>query len=93
KLHYRMPTPPPNWNVILNCSDLNTLKLHSFANHCPGPGCVCSVVVTCFCFSPVQCLWCNARNTCMDYPVRSILPSSSLCPLYDARWGVCWSRY
>ncbi|XP_074918439.1 pituitary tumor-transforming gene 1 protein-interacting protein-like isoform X2 [Chelonoidis abingdonii] len=43
------------------------------------------------CLKNVSCLWCNARNTCMDYPVRSILPSSSLCPLYDARWGVCWS--
>uniref|UniRef100_A0A663LU65 Uncharacterized protein n=1 Tax=Athene cunicularia TaxID=194338 RepID=A0A663LU65_ATHCN len=37
-----------------------------------------------------QCLWCYTNNTCIDYPVRSILPSSSLCSLSNARWGVCW---
>ncbi|KAH1178011.1 pituitary tumor-transforming gene 1 protein-interacting protein-like isoform X2 [Mauremys mutica] len=45
------------------------------------------------CLKNVSCLWCNRKNTCMDYPVRSILPSSSLCPLYDARWGVCWMNF
>uniref|UniRef100_A0A8C9G592 PTTG1 interacting protein n=1 Tax=Pavo cristatus TaxID=9049 RepID=A0A8C9G592_PAVCR len=38
-----------------------------------------------------QCLWCFTNNTCIDYPVRSILPPSSLCSLSNARWGVCWS--
>nr|AAW78936.1 GekBS090P [Gekko japonicus] len=29
----------------------------------------------------------------MDYPVRSIIPSSTLCPLSEARWGVCWVNF
>ncbi|XP_074842343.1 PTTG1IP family member 2 isoform X4 [Carettochelys insculpta] len=43
------------------------------------------------CLKNVSCLWCNTNNTCMDYPVRSVLPSS--CPLSDARWGVCWMNF
>ncbi|XP_063180876.1 pituitary tumor-transforming gene 1 protein-interacting protein-like isoform X2 [Chroicocephalus ridibundus] len=44
------------------------------------------------CLKNVSCLWCYTNNTCVDYPVRSILPPSSLCSLSNARWGVCWSR-
>ncbi|XP_071416037.1 PTTG1IP family member 2 isoform X3 [Pithys albifrons albifrons] len=43
------------------------------------------------CLKNVSCLWCYTNNTCIDYPVRSILPPSSLCSLSNARWGVCWS--
>ncbi|XP_009699692.1 PREDICTED: pituitary tumor-transforming gene 1 protein-interacting protein-like, partial [Cariama cristata] len=39
------------------------------------------------------CLWCYTNNTCIDYPVRSILPPSSLCSLSNARWGVCWINF
>uniref|UniRef100_A0A8D0HF71 PSI domain-containing protein n=1 Tax=Sphenodon punctatus TaxID=8508 RepID=A0A8D0HF71_SPHPU len=45
------------------------------------------------CLKNVSCLWCNTNNTCLDYPVKSILPPSSLCSLSDARWAACWSRY
>ncbi|XP_029444695.1 pituitary tumor-transforming gene 1 protein-interacting protein-like [Rhinatrema bivittatum] len=45
------------------------------------------------CLSNVSCLWCNTNKTCMDYPVRSIFPSSSLCSLSDARWGFCWMNF
>ncbi|XP_064410847.1 pituitary tumor-transforming gene 1 protein-interacting protein [Latimeria chalumnae] len=45
------------------------------------------------CLSNVSCLWCNTNNTCMDYPVRSILPSGSICALSEARWGVCWVNF
>ncbi|NWZ76888.1 PTTG protein, partial [Poecile atricapillus] len=43
--------------------------------------------------SSAQCLWCYTNNTCIDYPVRSILPPSSLCSLSNARWGVCWINF
>ncbi|XP_065587283.1 pituitary tumor-transforming gene 1 protein-interacting protein-like [Cyrtonyx montezumae] len=45
------------------------------------------------CLKNVSCLWCFTNNTCMDYPVRSILPPSSLCSLSNARWGVCWINF
>ncbi|NXI47715.1 PTTG protein, partial [Galbula dea] len=45
------------------------------------------------CVPFAQCLWCYTNNTCLDYPVRSILPSSSLCSLSRARWGLCWVNF
>ncbi|XP_010139417.1 PREDICTED: pituitary tumor-transforming gene 1 protein-interacting protein-like, partial [Buceros rhinoceros silvestris] len=45
------------------------------------------------CLKYVSCLWCYTNNTCIDYPVRSILPPSSLCSLSNARWGVCWIKF
>ncbi|XP_009989715.1 PREDICTED: pituitary tumor-transforming gene 1 protein-interacting protein-like, partial [Tauraco erythrolophus] len=45
------------------------------------------------CLKNVSCLWCYTNNTCIDYPVRSILPPSSLCSLSNARWGVCWINF
>ncbi len=39
-----------------------------------------------------QCLWCISSRTCMEYPVKSILPSHGVCALSEARWGVCWSK-
>ncbi|XP_064362117.1 pituitary tumor-transforming gene 1 protein-interacting protein-like isoform X2 [Dromaius novaehollandiae] len=45
------------------------------------------------CLKNVSCLWCYTNNTCVDYPVRSILPPSSLCSLSNARWGVCWVNF
>lgn len=29
----------------------------------------------------------------MNYPVKNILPPSSLCKLNKARWGVCWVNF
>uniref|UniRef100_A0A673FSU3 Uncharacterized protein n=1 Tax=Sinocyclocheilus rhinocerous TaxID=307959 RepID=A0A673FSU3_9TELE len=47
----------------------------------------------CLCYlSLFQCLWCISSQKCIDYPVKSILPSHSVCPLSEARWGVCWSK-
>lgn len=40
----------------------------------------------------VQCLWCEPSKRCADYPVGKVLPPNSLCPLNDARWGVCWGK-
>ncbi|XP_053295131.1 pituitary tumor-transforming gene 1 protein-interacting protein-like [Pleuronectes platessa] len=42
------------------------------------------------CLRDVNCLWCGLNKQCINYPVRSILPPSSICPLDWARWGVCW---
>ncbi|KAM3917617.1 pituitary tumor-transforming gene 1 protein-interacting protein [Leptodactylus fuscus] len=45
------------------------------------------------CLQNVKCLWCNTNSKCLDYPVRNILPPSSLCKLRDARWGICWVNF
>uniref|UniRef100_A0A3P8TJ29 PSI domain-containing protein n=1 Tax=Amphiprion percula TaxID=161767 RepID=A0A3P8TJ29_AMPPE len=45
------------------------------------------------CLQNVTCLWCTSTERCVDYPVRNILPPNSLCPLNDARWGVCWVNF
>ncbi|XP_068013016.1 pituitary tumor-transforming gene 1 protein-interacting protein-like [Melanerpes formicivorus] len=42
------------------------------------------------CLQNVSCLWCDTNKTCVDYPVRHVLPPASLCSLPKARWGVCW---
>ncbi|XP_047456601.1 PTTG1 interacting protein b [Mugil cephalus] len=45
------------------------------------------------CLQNVTCLWCIPTQQCIDYPVRNILPSNSVCPLSDARWGLCWVNF
>ncbi|XP_032802429.1 pituitary tumor-transforming gene 1 protein-interacting protein-like [Petromyzon marinus] len=45
------------------------------------------------CLKNVSCLWCFSNNSCLDYPVKTILPSSSVCALSKARWGVCWVNF
>ncbi|XP_020643070.3 pituitary tumor-transforming gene 1 protein-interacting protein [Pogona vitticeps] len=45
------------------------------------------------CLKNVTCLWCSSTKKCIDYPVRNILPHSSLCELSAARWGVCWVNF
>ncbi|XP_026178654.1 PTTG1 interacting protein a isoform X1 [Mastacembelus armatus] len=45
------------------------------------------------CLSNVECLWCITTKTCISYPVRTILPPHSVCPLNDARWGLCWMNF
>uniref|UniRef100_A0A3Q4I1L1 PTTG1 interacting protein n=1 Tax=Neolamprologus brichardi TaxID=32507 RepID=A0A3Q4I1L1_NEOBR len=40
-----------------------------------------------------QCLWCITTKSCVTYPVRTILPPHALCPLNDARWGLCWMNF
>ncbi|XP_040208326.1 pituitary tumor-transforming gene 1 protein-interacting protein-like isoform X1 [Rana temporaria] len=45
------------------------------------------------CLKNVTCLWCTTNNTCLDYPVRSIFPPSSLCALSNARWAACWINF
>ncbi|KAJ8004414.1 hypothetical protein DPEC_G00135470 [Dallia pectoralis] len=45
------------------------------------------------CLKNVTCLWCRSNLQCLDYPVRTILPSKSLCSLPEARWGLCWVNF
>ncbi|XP_053184734.1 PTTG1 interacting protein b [Scomber japonicus] len=45
------------------------------------------------CLKNVTCLWCIPTQQCIDYPVRTILPSKTVCPLNDARWGMCWVNF
>ncbi|KAM6986770.1 PTTG1 interacting protein b [Aplochiton taeniatus] len=45
------------------------------------------------CLESVKCLWCRTTKQCIYYPVKSILPSHSLCPLSEARWGLCWVNF
>ncbi|XP_047420690.1 pituitary tumor-transforming gene 1 protein-interacting protein [Sciurus carolinensis] len=60
----------------------------------PGAGCSQNTNRSCEeCLKNVSCLWCNANNACLDYPVRKILPPGSLCKLSSARWGVCWVNF
>ncbi|KAL4609025.1 pituitary tumor-transforming gene 1 protein-interacting protein-like [Arapaima gigas] len=45
------------------------------------------------CLKNVSCLWCKTTKKCEEYPVRTILPSRSLCPLAEAQWGLCWVNF
>ncbi|XP_060784888.1 PTTG1 interacting protein b [Neoarius graeffei] len=45
------------------------------------------------CVTNITCLWCSRTHQCLDYPVKTILPPHSLCPLNDARWGNCWVNF
>ncbi|XP_015258291.1 PREDICTED: pituitary tumor-transforming gene 1 protein-interacting protein-like [Cyprinodon variegatus] len=58
----------------------------------PPPG--CSSFLDCdSCVPHAKCLWCFATNSCSEYPVTWLLPPASLCPLSQARWGVCWVNF
>uniref|UniRef100_A0A1A8D0P2 Pituitary tumor-transforming 1 interacting protein a n=1 Tax=Nothobranchius kadleci TaxID=1051664 RepID=A0A1A8D0P2_NOTKA len=45
------------------------------------------------CLFNVSCLWCTTTKSCFTYPAKTILPPHSLCPLNDARWGLCWMNF
>ncbi|XP_072910607.1 pituitary tumor-transforming gene 1 protein-interacting protein-like [Hemitrygon akajei] len=45
------------------------------------------------CLENIDCLWCFVGEQCMNYPVDAVIPPSSLCPLRDARWAVCWVNF
>ncbi|NXG47389.1 PTTG protein, partial [Psilopogon haemacephalus] len=45
------------------------------------------------CLQNVSCLWCSTNETCVHYPVRSVLPPAFLCSLSSARWGTCWMNF
>ncbi|KAM4735078.1 pituitary tumor-transforming gene 1 protein-interacting protein [Anableps anableps] len=60
----------------------------------PPPPPPCSTYKNCdSCVPHAKCLWCFATNNCTDYPVTWLLPPASLCPLSQARWGVCWLNF
>ncbi|KAF4111968.1 PTTG1 interacting protein a [Onychostoma macrolepis] len=56
----------------------------------PRPSCESKNGTNCDeCLAYVDCLWCIPTKTCITYPAKTILPPHSLCPLSDARWGLC----
>ncbi|KAM3613848.1 uncharacterized protein V6R79_005876 [Siganus canaliculatus] len=60
----------------------------------PTPQTSCSSYKSCDdCVPHAKCLWCISTNNCSDYPVAWLLPPSSLCPLAQARWGMCWMNF
>ncbi|XP_068608051.1 PTTG1 interacting protein a [Brachionichthys hirsutus] len=62
----------------------------------PAPGVACEAKngTSCEeCLGNVSCLWCIPTKSCVTYPVKTILPPHSLCPLNDARWGKCWINF
>ncbi|XP_048880962.1 pituitary tumor-transforming gene 1 protein-interacting protein [Brienomyrus brachyistius] len=79
--------------VFLACVSLVS-RGYSYTTVSPPPHKPCIVASTCEkCLENVSCLWCNTNSSCLDYPVRHILPPSSLCQLSQARWGVCWVNF
>ncbi|XP_056283101.1 PTTG1 interacting protein a [Pseudoliparis swirei] len=60
----------------------------------PGQACEAKNATNCQdCLKNVTCLWCITNKRCITYPVKTILPPHALCPLYDARWGLCWMNF
>ncbi|XP_073708237.1 PTTG1 interacting protein a [Garra rufa] len=56
----------------------------------PHPSCESKNGTSCEeCLAYVDCLWCIPTKKCITYPAKSILPPHSVCPLSDARWGLC----
>ncbi|XP_050747438.1 pituitary tumor-transforming gene 1 protein-interacting protein-like isoform X1 [Gymnogyps californianus] len=82
--------------LALLCGRAGMGLAHPTATAPPAPAQACSEFshTSCEeCLKNVSCLWCYTNKTCIDYPVRSILPPSSLCSLSNARWGVCWINF
>uniref|UniRef100_H3DIK6 PTTG1 interacting protein n=1 Tax=Tetraodon nigroviridis TaxID=99883 RepID=H3DIK6_TETNG len=60
----------------------------------PGQACESKNGTSCEeCLKNVTCLWCITTKSCVTYPVKTILPPHDLCPLNDARWGLCWMNF
>ncbi|XP_035862709.1 pituitary tumor-transforming gene 1 protein-interacting protein isoform X2 [Sander lucioperca] len=60
----------------------------------PPPPLPCSNFKKCdTCVPNAKCLWCFTTNNCTEYPVSWLLPPASMCPLAQARWGVCWLNF
>ncbi|KAM9851341.1 PTTG1 interacting protein b [Aulostomus maculatus] len=59
----------------------------------PAPCSIKSNTSCAECLQIVSCLWCIPTRQCLDYPVRTILPPRSVCPLNEARWGLCWINF
>ncbi|XP_071591299.1 PTTG1IP family member 2 [Heliangelus exortis] len=88
----------PLWlqGLALVCGCARLGLAHLTPTIAPAPASACSEFSqrSCEeCLKNVSCLWCYTENTCIDYPVRSIIPPSSLCSLSNARWGVCWINF
>ncbi|KAM9288217.1 PTTG1IP family member 2 [Cariama cristata] len=82
------------WALVWGRAGMGLAHLPATAPPAPAQACSEFSQRSCEeCLKNVSCLWCYTNNTCIDYPVRSILPPSSLCSLSNARWGVCWINF
>ncbi|KAL2080830.1 hypothetical protein ACEWY4_022683 [Coilia grayii] len=80
--------------VVLICLFIFHLCVVFAQNPAPVATCASKTNTSCDeCLKNVTCLWCESSGACVDYPVRKILPPNSLCPLPQARWGVCWVNF
>lgn len=73
------------WWMLTQC-----LRKSPFSIHCAATDVKPAIRPQTVC--RFQCLWCQPLKLCTDYPVGNVLPPPSLCPLNDARWGVCWGE-
>ncbi|XP_060086080.1 pituitary tumor-transforming gene 1 protein-interacting protein-like [Ylistrum balloti] len=76
------PTIPPQTTAGVNSSTMT-----------PEAECAVRTSGCNDCLKLAKCMWCKSKNSCLLYPSGDILPHSSLCPLDDARWGVCWVNF
>ncbi|XP_061442751.1 pituitary tumor-transforming gene 1 protein-interacting protein-like [Rhineura floridana] len=88
------------WALSLPCFFLiwypPVTGMESTVSPSPTPAMPCAAFTqkTCEeCVKNTKCLWCSKNSTCMDYPVRKLIPPSSLCKLTEAHWAICWVNF
>ncbi|XP_030613961.1 PTTG1 interacting protein b [Archocentrus centrarchus] len=80
--------------ALISCGIIVTVTAQTSTPAPAGIPCALRSNTSCDeCLQNVTCLWCIPTKKCVDYPVKSVLPSSSVCPLNDARWGLCWLNF
>ncbi|KAM9710101.1 PTTG1 interacting protein b isoform 2-T2 [Menidia menidia] len=90
----RLLASPASILAIFSCCALITATAAQTPTPTPAPVPCSKSNSSCEeCLQNVACLWCIPTKQCVDYPVKNILPPSSICPLSDARWGVCWVNF
>ncbi|XP_061574135.1 pituitary tumor-transforming gene 1 protein-interacting protein-like [Cololabis saira] len=88
-----MSASPP-WSRVWSVLAAALLCSSAFSQTTSPPPPPCSAHRSCdACVPHAQCLWCFTSSNCSDYPVTWLLPPPSLCPLAQARWGVCWLNF
>lgn len=77
-------------NATQNATTPRTTTQTTTQTTTPPPSCESKNGTSCEeCLSNVNCLWCIPTKRCLTYPAKTILPPHSVCPLNDARWGLC----
>ncbi|XP_028606409.1 PTTG1IP family member 2 [Podarcis muralis] len=79
---------------LLWCRPVTGIEPTATPSPSPATPCAAFTQKTCEeCVKNTKCLWCHVNSTCMDYPVRKLIPPSSLCKLTDAYWAICWVNF